>query len=96
MRASTLHRPHGAPTSPPRGMPDAGSLRPAAGRESSRDRRREGEHRDQRCPGSLRRPARLALAVLWLLMLLLAAGALLTGDSAVDEHLAPEPAVQIG
>jgi hypothetical protein len=96
MRASTLHRPHGAPTSPQRGMPVHGSLRPVDERDSSRDRSPEGEHRDQRSPGSLRRLARLAPAVLLFLMLLLAAGLLLTGDSPVDDQVAPGPAVQFG
>jgi hypothetical protein len=95
MRASTLHRPHDAPTSPPRRMPDDGSPRAGRRRKSSSDRSPEGEHRDQRSPGSLRPLARLALAVLLFLMVLLAAGVLLTGDSPVDEQLPPEPAVQI-
>jgi hypothetical protein len=95
MRASTPYRPHDAPTSPPHTMPDEGSLLAGHWRKSSSDRSPEGEHQDQWCPESLRPLARLALAALLFLMMLLAAGVLLTGDSPVDEQLPTEPAVQI-
>jgi hypothetical protein len=95
MRASTPYRSHDAPTSPPHTMPDDGSLLAGHRRKSSSDRSPEGEHQDQWSPGSLRPLARLALALLLFLMMLLAAGVLLTGDSPVDEQLPAEPAVQI-
>jgi hypothetical protein len=95
MRASTLPRSHDAPTSPPRTMPEGGSPPAGRRRKSSSHHSPEGEHQDQRSPGSLCPLARLAVAVLLFLMVLLAAGVLLTGDSPVDEQLAPEPAVQI-
>jgi hypothetical protein len=95
MRASTLLRPHDEPVGLPRGTPDDDALRAGREREPSSGRSPEGELWGRRTDGFVRKLGRLVVAVLVILMVLLTAGVLVTGDAPVDEHLPPEPGVEI-
>jgi hypothetical protein len=55
----------------------------------------EGELWDRRTAAFVRRLVRLVVAVLVILVVLLTAGVLLTGDAPVDEQLPPGPGVEI-
>jgi hypothetical protein len=95
MRASTLLRPHDQPVDLPHGAPGGDVLLPGREREPSHDGSPEGELWDRRTAAFVRRLVRLVVAVLVILVVLLTAGVLLTGDAPVDEQFPPGPGVEI-